>query len=221
MTRWSRLPALALSLGCLVIVWSSPALAEVKLPDVIGSNMVLQQGATLPIWGWAESGETVTVSIAGQSVTGKADDDGRWQVKLDKLSATPVDKPLEMTIKGSSGDAITLENVLVGDVWVCSGQSNMEMGVGAAKDGEAEIAAANHHGIRLFWVPKERARQPVSDTSQFVGGVQPEDLGRRRLGRIFGHRLFLRPRFAQRIEGADRPDLRRLERDAGRGMDQP
>ena len=85
MTRWSRLPALALSLGCLVIVWSSPALAEVKLPDVIGSNMVLQQGATLPIWGWAESGETVTVSIAGQSVTGKADDDGRWQVKLDKL----------------------------------------------------------------------------------------------------------------------------------------
>ena len=177
MLRWSRLPALALSLGCLVIVWSSPALAEVKLPDVIGSNMVLQQGATLPIWGWAESGETVTVSIAGQSVMGTAGEDGRWQVKLDKLSATPVDKPLEMTIKGSSGDAITLENVLVGDVWVCSGQSNMEMGVGAAKDGEAEIAAAKHHGIRLFWVPKERARQPVSDTSSSWEVCSPKTLG--------------------------------------------
>ncbi len=163
MVRPSRLPILGLSLA--ICLWSAVASAEVKLPDIIGSNMVLQQGANLPIWGWAEKGETVTVSIAGQAVSAKAGDDGRWQVTLDKLSATPENKPLVMTIKGSLGDSIALENVLVGEVWLCSGQSNMEMGVGAAKNGPAEVAAANHPGIRLFWVPKERARQPATDTA--------------------------------------------------------
>src|ERR1700688_664759 len=160
-------PSRPLVFALSIALWfcSRLASAEVKLPSVIGSNMVLQQGASVPIWGWAESGETVTVSIAGQTVSAKAGDDFRWQVTLGKLEATPVDKPLEMTIKGSSGDSITLRNVLVGEVWLCSGQSNMEMGVGAAKNGEAEIAAANHPGIRLFWVPKERAREPARDVT--------------------------------------------------------
>jgi sialate O-acetylesterase len=162
MSRPSRALLFVLSLA--FWVFSRSASAEVKLPSVIGSNMVLQQGASLPIWGWAESGETVTVSIAGQTVSTKAGDDSRWQVTLNKLEATPEDKPLEMIIKGSSGDEVTLRNVLVGEVWLCSGQSNMEMGVGAAKNGEAEVAAANYPGIRLFWVPKERARKPSTDT---------------------------------------------------------
>ena len=171
----SWLPVLALSLA--TCVWSSSATAEIKLPAVIGSDMVLQQGASLPIWGWAEEGDTVTVSIAGQSVSGKAGDDGRWQVTLSKLNATPVDKPLQMTIKDSSGDSIRLKNVLVGEVWVCSGQSNMEMGVGAAKDGQAEIAAANHPGIRLFWVPKVRAREPAQDLTADWDVCSPKALG--------------------------------------------
>jgi sialate O-acetylesterase len=163
MLRRSGLTVLALSMA--ICLWSATASAEIKLPDVIGSNMVLQQGSNLPIWGWAEAGDTVTVSVAGQSVTGKAGDDGRWKVTLGKLKPTADDKPVEMTIKDSSGDSITLENVLVGEVWLCSGQSNMEMGVGVAKNGEAEVAAANYQGIRLFWVPKERARQPVTDVA--------------------------------------------------------
>jgi sialate O-acetylesterase len=171
----SRLPFLALSLAA--CIWSSSASAEIKLPAVIGSDMVLQQGASLPIWGWAEEGETVTVSIARQAVSGKAGDDGRWQVTLGKLDATPNDKPLEMTIKDSSGDSIRLKNVLVGEVWVCSGQSNMEMGVGAAKDGQAEIAAANHPGIRLFWVPKVRAREPAQDVAADWAVCSPKALG--------------------------------------------
>src|SRR5437868_744506 len=95
-----------LILGLTLIIWigSRTASAEIKLPDVIGSDMVLQQGAPVPIWGWAEAGETVSVSIAGQTVSGKAGDDGRWQVTLGKLAATPVDKPVTMTIKGSSDD---------------------------------------------------------------------------------------------------------------------
>ncbi len=175
MLRRSRLSILALSLA--ICGWSATASAEVKLPDVIGSNMVLQQGASLPIWGWAEQGEIVTVRIAGQTVIGKADDEGRWRVTLGKLDVTPEDKPLEMTIKGSFGDSIAVKNILVGEVWVCSGQSNMEMGVGAAKDGEAEVAAANHPGIRLFWVPKERARQPVQDVDATWAVCSPKTLG--------------------------------------------
>ena len=80
-----------------ICVGSSTASAEVKLAALIGSNMVLQQGASLPIWGWAEEGETVTVAIAGQAVSGKAGDDGRWQVTLGKLDVTPNDKPLEIS----------------------------------------------------------------------------------------------------------------------------
>ncbi len=148
MLRPSRLLLLALSLA--ICGWSTVAAAAVKLPAVIGSDMVLQQGVPLPIWGWADKGEEVTVSIAGQTVAGKAGDDGRWEVKLAKLEVTPENKPLEMTIKGAAGDAIVLKNILVGEVWVCSGQSNMEMGVGAAKNGREEIAAADHPGIRLF-----------------------------------------------------------------------
>ena len=175
MLRGSRLLALAPSLA--ICVWSSTASAEVKLAALIGSDMVLQQGARLPIWGWAEEGETVTVAIAGQAVSGKAGDDGRWQVTLGKLDVTPNDKPLEMTITGDSGDSIRLKNILVGEVWVCSGQSNMEMGVGAAKDGQAEIAAANYPGIRLFGVPKERAREPARDVDVDWEVCSPKTLG--------------------------------------------
>ena len=175
MLRRTRLPFFALSLA--ICGWSATASAEIKLPAVIGSDMVLQQGASLPIWGWAEEGETITVSIAGQTATGKADDDGQWRVTLGKLEATPIDKPLKMTIKGSSDDSITLTNVLVGEVWVCSGQSNMEMGVGEAKNGQAEIAAAGHPGIRLFWVPKERARQPARDVDADWDACSPKTLG--------------------------------------------
>ena len=215
----SRLSVFALSLA--ICGWSAAASAEIKLPDIIGSNMVLQHGAALPIWGWAEKGETVSVSIAGQSATSKAGDDGRWRVTLGKLQPTPCDKPLVMTIKGSSGDAIALENVLVGEVWLCSGQSNMEMGVGATKGGKEAIAAADYPGIRLFWVPKERARAACSRCHRGLGRLQPEDIGSWRLGRFFRRRLFLRPRFAQRLEDARRADLRRLERHSGRGVDQP
>jgi len=161
MSRTPRLLVLALSLA--IGSWTCAASAAVKLPGIIGSNMVLQQGCMLPIWGWADKGEEVTVSIAGQTVSGKAGDDGRWEVKLAKLEATPDEKPLEMTIKGSGDNAITLKNILVGEVWVCSGQSNMEMGIGAAKDAKTEIAAANYPSIRLITVPKLKAKEPATD----------------------------------------------------------
>ncbi len=111
----------------LVVLVVTAAQAAVKLPALIGDDMVLQRGRPVPIWGWADKGEEVTVTIAGQKHVAKAGDDGRWKVTLDKLA---VGRPLEMTVKGSSGSKITLKNILVGEVWVCSGQSNMELGIG-------------------------------------------------------------------------------------------
>ena len=139
---------------------SSTAFSAVKMPAVIGDNMVFQRDMPVPVWGWADKGEEVTVTVAGQTLTTKAGDDGRWKVVLAKFS---VGQPLEMTVKGSSGNVITIKNILVGEVWVCSGQSNMEMGIGACDKAQEEIAAANYPEIRLFKVVKAKAAQPAAD----------------------------------------------------------
>ncbi len=174
----------------------SVAHAAVKLAGVFGDNMVLQQGQVEPVWGTADKGEVVTVTFAGQSHTANADGEGRWKVMLGKLDATPESKSLEMTVKGSSGNAITLKNILVGEVWVCSGQSNMEMGIGAAKDGQKEIAAANYPRIRLFTVPKLKAPEPVHDVQAPWQECSPQTVGKggwsgfSAAGYYFGRQLY-------------------------------
>ena len=152
--------AFVLLVCALVACWASVAVAAVKLPAIIGDNMVLERGQTVPIWGWADKGEEVTVTVAGQTVSTKAGDDGRWQVKLAKLDAS---QPLEMTIKGSSGNTITLKNILVGEVWVGSGQSNMALPVKECRDAAKEIAAAKYPNIRLFTVSLKKAAEPQTD----------------------------------------------------------
>lgn len=134
--------------------------ADVKLPKVIGDHMVLQRGQPAPIWGWADQGEEVTVAAAGQILTTKADAGGRWRVVLAKLDAG---RPLEMTVKGSSGNTVTIKDILVGEVWVCSGQSNMQMDVNSCKDAKRAIAAATYPNIRLFTVGREKAATPKTD----------------------------------------------------------
>ena len=123
--------------------------AEVKLPNVIGNGMVLQRDLPVPIWGWAEKGEKISVSFAGQTKTTKAGDDGKWMIKLDKLEANA--KASSLTVKGSN--EIKLDDVLVGEVWICSGQSNMEWRLSGTTNAKEEVAAADHPLIRLFDVP--------------------------------------------------------------------
>src|SRR5580700_6905562 len=84
------------------------ASAAVKLPALFTDNMVLQQGQAIPIWGWADKGEDVTINLGDQNVTAKAGDDGRWKASLAKLEYTPEGKSLELTVKGSSGNTIAL-----------------------------------------------------------------------------------------------------------------
>jgi sialate O-acetylesterase len=110
-------PCLWVLLSCLAM----PAVAAVKVGSVFSNNMVLQRDMKTPIWGWADPGEKVTVSLPGQTQTAEADKAGHWIVRLDPLSAT--DKPFDITIAGAT--TLTIKNVLAGDVWLCSGQSNM------------------------------------------------------------------------------------------------
>ncbi len=131
--------------------------AEVTLPRVIGSNMVLQRNIEVPIWGWAAPGEEITITLSAEAegvepvstATAIADAEGNWQVKLPAMAAGG---PYTLRVKGSN--TLELTNVLFGEVWVCSGQSNMQWSVNASKDNEAEIAAAMYPKIRLFYIPR-------------------------------------------------------------------
>lgn len=139
---------------------SSAALAQaaVRLPAIFGDHMVLQRDTGVPVWGWAEPGEAVTVAAGGDTATATAAADGTWAVKLAKLPASTT--PIDVVVTGKN--TITFHDVLVGDVWVCSGQSNMEFGIKAFATPQ-ELAAAGQPLIRLFSVPKWVAPAPARD----------------------------------------------------------
>ncbi len=137
------------------------ASAELRLPAVIGSNMVLQRDKPIPIWGWAAAGDEVAVTLGSDGKKIKAGEDGRWTVQLDAL---PAGGPHELKVK--SGDKeIVLSNVLMGEVWLCSGQSNMEWSVRASNNPQEEIGNAKYPKIRLFHIPKRPATSPQDDVS--------------------------------------------------------
>ena len=123
--------------------------ADVALPKIIASHMVLQQKIPLPIWGTADAGEDVTVSLGDNKASTKAGVDGKWSVKLKEMTAGG---PHELLIRGKN--EITLKDILIGEVWVASGQSNMEWPVAKSANPEDEIAAAKYPNIRLFHVKK-------------------------------------------------------------------
>ena len=106
----------------IAIGMAATAMADVLLPRVISSKMVLQRGVEAPVWGWADQGEEVTVQFAGQTKKAMPDAKGKWMVKLDPMTASA--DPRAMKIKGKN--EMELTDVLVGEVWLASGQSNME-----------------------------------------------------------------------------------------------
>lgn len=131
--------------------------AKPFLHPIFQDNMVLQRDMPAPIWGWTEAGKEVKVTINGKTASATADPDGKWLVKMGPLAAGG---PFEMTVSGP--EKVKLANVMVGDVWICSGQSNMEMGIANVKDGKEEIEKADHPHIRLFTVPENVAYEPQS-----------------------------------------------------------
>ena len=145
--------------------------AEVRVPAVFSDNMVLQQGEPVPVWGWADDGETVTIHFRGQNVTATASN-LKWSAKLKPLKAGGPDT---MTIR-SEQNTITLKNVLVGEVWVCSGQSNMEWPLSRAFQPAEDIASATNTQIRLFKVPKNRLETPTTVIKSSWEVLTPESV---------------------------------------------
>lgn len=136
--------------------------ADVKLPSVFSDHLVLQRDKPVAVWGTADAGEAVTVTFGGQSKQATAGADGSWKVALDALKASA--EPAELKVKGKN--EVVFKDILVGEVWVCSGQSNMEWTVEKAVNPEQEIPAANHPKIRLFSVPKAVSDVPLKDIAQ-------------------------------------------------------
>jgi len=144
---------------CLTLALCPLAQAALKLPAVIADHMVLQQQQSNPIWGWDTPGAKVTVSFAGKTYAATAGDDGKWMVKLDPQTANAT--PQTLVVEGSTRREI--QDVLIGEVWLCSGQSNMEMGVGMVQNGPEEIAQADYPNIRLLMVANRWTPEPQKD----------------------------------------------------------
>lgn len=172
-----------------LLIFTATASADVTLPRILGSGMVLQRGLPVPVWGWAAAGEKVSVSFAGQTKTSKAGDDGKWMVKLDPLKANK--KAASLTVTGNN--KISLDNVLVGEVWICSGQSNMEWSLGGTMKAKEEVAAADHPQIRLFNVPGHTTSPVPNEKAARPGSWQactPNSArGFSAVGYFFGRRL--------------------------------
>jgi sialate O-acetylesterase len=172
-----------------IAVWwiSLPCSANILLPKIFGDNMVLQRNKPITIWGYAESNERVTVQFRQQTRKTRADKSGKWVVVF---SPEEAGGPFDLTLTGKNN--IVLRNVLVGEVWICSGQSNMEWNVRNTRNAEVEIANAKYPQIRQFLVPKTIASSPKDD---FPGGTwstcEPENVGNfTAVGYFFARELF-------------------------------
>jgi sialate O-acetylesterase len=158
---WSRAACRFLHLGvvsraAVVLLAAGAARADVKLPNIFGDHMVLQQGQKNKVWGTADAGEAVTVTIDKQRQSVTAADDGKWQVTLDPLA---VGGPYTMTVQGKN--KIAFDDVLAGEVWICSGQSNMQWWVKTSNDPDLEKLAAKFPKIRMINFPNVGTQEPI------------------------------------------------------------
>ncbi|HJY28588.1 MAG TPA: sialate O-acetylesterase [Pyrinomonadaceae bacterium] len=170
----------------LVLAIFSVANGEVRLPAIISDNMVLQQGVKVRIWGNAKPSERVTVTLKDKSASTVADAQGRWQAWLDPSKAGG---PFELTVKGDN--VVTIKNVLVGEVWLCSGQSNMEWPLVNTTGGAETVAQANYPEIRLFTVTKNTSSTPLADVEGHWLITTPDDAAHfSAVGYFFGRELY-------------------------------
>ena len=159
--------------------------ADVRLPQVLSDHMVLQREAPVRIWGWADPGESVTVTFAGQNSTTRADQSGKWETFLNPM---PAGGPYDLSIAGRN--RITLTDVLLGDVWIASGQSNMVWPVQRSDNADNEAASANYPRLRLFKVALKVADEPKDDLEGNWQAATPDSVpGFSAIGYFFGREL--------------------------------
>ncbi len=164
---------LALTLVMLVILLAAWVSADVRLPHVFGDHMVLQRQLPVPVWGWAAPGEQVSVQLDGeQAVVTTADAAGKWQVKLPAHEAGPA-----RTLTVTGANQIVFTDVVFGEVWLCSGQSNMEWSVGGVVNAAQELAAADRPNIRQIKIPHVTAGFPQEDVEATWQVSAPNTVG--------------------------------------------
>lgn len=164
----------ALAATALALLATAQARATVRLPHIFSDRMILQRDQPVAVWGWAEPGETVVVRVAEQNKPATASADGKWSVTLDPLR---VGRALTMTVNGATS-TVTVTDVLVGDVFLCSGQSNMAMSLDAAKrhPGVAEdVATADFPRIRFFKTPDLMSKTPEEDVPAVWEPITPRN----------------------------------------------
>jgi sialate O-acetylesterase len=142
----------------LIVLIVLPITATVKVANIFGSKMVLQRNQKNPVWGTADVGEKIKITFAGQTHTTVANENGQWKILLDSMKAGG---PYTMIVKGKN--KITFEDVLVGEVWICTGQSNMQWSVENSNHAELELLSANYPEIRLFTIPLVGSPQPQKE----------------------------------------------------------
>jgi sialate O-acetylesterase len=158
-----------------------------RTAGIFTDHMVLQRDQPLPVWGWAAPGRVVTVEVGPHSARTRTNAEGHWRLTLPPLESGG--DSLTMTVKAGD-ETIRLTDILVGEVWLCSGQSNMEWSVKGFADGEAEVKAANHPNIRLFTVPNKTAIDPQDDVVGQWQACSPETIGGfSAVGYYFGREL--------------------------------
>jgi len=180
--------------------------AKLSTPSIIGSNMVLQRGQSCPIWGWASPNAYINLIFAGKTYQTKANQQGGWRIKLDPLEASfkqqtmiiaegrsngfsRVRKNFSIQLKNQPG-ALIYENILVGEVWLCSGQSNMQWGVSSSDDSDLETLSANYPNIRLISVPQVGTQVPQKDFEGSWEAVNKQSSASfSAVGYYFGRRL--------------------------------
>lgn len=153
---------------------ASSLAADIKLPAVLDDHMVLQQDMPIKVWGWAEPGEGISVVYGDQSAQTTVDEDGQWEISLEAMKAGK--GPDKMIVTGTQSASVVLDDVLLGEVWVCSGQSNMEWEMWKTHSPNPEIRRANFPKIRLFHVPRKVSTHPEEDVEAEWKACTPETI---------------------------------------------
>lgn len=158
----------------LLLLSAAPVFSAVRLPAILSDHMVVQAEIPVPIWGWADAGEEVTVTLAGKVAKTKANDDGKWQVRLAPIAKTSESQTL--AVQGAN--KIIINDVLVGEVWLGSGQSNMAMLVQSSLNADEEVKQSNFPQIRMFTVERHAVATPQEDCKGRWEVAGPKTTGR-------------------------------------------
>ncbi|MFP6878197.1 MAG: sialate O-acetylesterase [Roseibacillus sp.] len=158
------------------IAFGSSACLAIELPTMFSDHAVLQRGEAVPVWGWGEAGETVTVSFADQSNTGTAGGDGSWRVELGALKENATGR--DLVVEGSKSGEVKVTDVLVGEVWMASGQSNMQWSLSQTERAKDDIPKANFPAMRMFLTDLATAVKPLRKVGGKWYQTTPENAGK-------------------------------------------